>query len=969
MEENLQARGIASGSYLESFSSSTRKYLVGFLAIIAIGLSACGGSGGGTSAPTSYSISGNVTGLTGSGLTVSVNGGAAMTVGGNGTVTLGSLTPGAAYAVAIASSPINPSETCSIANGSGMASVTVSNVAISCTSANTVPASTQVTLDATVSQNVTQRIATLQSAAGAASLGAWMPIDITGASGQALIVATDAAGNIVLAALANSPSTVLSADSTALTLVRLSAGPLPTGTTGTQADAAIRVTAQFASLVTAVGAALTANTSPSADPTVIADVAAVLNSGSVVTIAAVRTQAKAVHTPSLTGAPFVLLSGILNVTVDGSGGGALTVKNSMPIPWTVSTVDASGAALTTGEGVDIPGLSSVSTVPGSVTGVSLTISQSDAQKQDALLEVASSVIETAFAVISADTCSDTTIKAALSSQVTALYVPGDQWTKALAGVQNFFSKSNAVDLVKDCLKQSSGLSAIVNTVASVVSEVMSAKDIITHGSRAVIYGSFEFVYWGDAPTLGVCEDSYGNLVNCATAYVFKPAALYLAPGAPATFTLTALAPSGPSGLPGGLSYSYSAALNGLFTFDPQALSVTATTDSATVIAGGGAPISVTVADQATTATGVLTVEVTNPYLTLTGQGLTQQPNPATSTQVAASLVAGMGGRVTLSITDKAGNVLTLPPGVDWSTTDSAKASLTPVTATIGTAITSWTSPAGSVPGTVTIGVTAAGGTPWGNAVITVQSQPAATTCQPAQGATTCEVTTYSEILPTYGGITSPLNTAVTTTSNGTPSVQQEPLGAVVYVDDPTVCSNDPNYSVPTCLPPPYHYLQMCAVDKKWVPVSYSATWTVQNIFLPNQTGCTGSPQKTQTLTSYALTATGQLSLTNEQIQTENYACTSGGFAGLSNNYSGDTLNKISISLLDGSGSASESGSASGSGTTGSVTVNTTYSIAGSVSWPAETVLPPQFLNTNLMATTATYSAGQALPLSCTVGTP
>ena len=63
--------------------------------LVDLALAACGGGGGSTPAPappSTYSLNATVSGLNGTGLTVSINSGAAVTVGGNGTATLGSLT-------------------------------------------------------------------------------------------------------------------------------------------------------------------------------------------------------------------------------------------------------------------------------------------------------------------------------------------------------------------------------------------------------------------------------------------------------------------------------------------------------------------------------------------------------------------------------------------------------------------------------------------------------------------------------------------------------------------------------------------------------------------------------------------------------------------------------------------------------------------------------------------------------------
>jgi hypothetical protein len=82
-------------------------------------------------------IGGTVTGLSGTGLALLDNGGDALTISGTGTVPFTfktALTLGGLYNVTIQTQPSNPTQTCSITNGSGTATANVTNVNISCTS-------------------------------------------------------------------------------------------------------------------------------------------------------------------------------------------------------------------------------------------------------------------------------------------------------------------------------------------------------------------------------------------------------------------------------------------------------------------------------------------------------------------------------------------------------------------------------------------------------------------------------------------------------------------------------------------------------------------------------------------------------------------------------------------------------------------------------------------------------------------
>ena len=84
----------------------------------------------------SYTVGGNVAGLAGSGLVVSLNGGAqTLPLSANGAFTFPSpLASGSSYAVTVAIQPSGPQQTCTVANGTGtVGAANVTNVAISCT--------------------------------------------------------------------------------------------------------------------------------------------------------------------------------------------------------------------------------------------------------------------------------------------------------------------------------------------------------------------------------------------------------------------------------------------------------------------------------------------------------------------------------------------------------------------------------------------------------------------------------------------------------------------------------------------------------------------------------------------------------------------------------------------------------------------------------------------------------------------
>lgn len=124
---------------------------LGFVAAVASSLGACGG-GGTDPDPTPasrYVVGGTVTGLAGGGLVLQNNGGNDLSIGaGAGTFRFsGSQAQGEAYNVSVKIQPTSPSQTCTVAAGTGtVGAANVTTVAVTCTTATSA-----ITLGGTVS--------------------------------------------------------------------------------------------------------------------------------------------------------------------------------------------------------------------------------------------------------------------------------------------------------------------------------------------------------------------------------------------------------------------------------------------------------------------------------------------------------------------------------------------------------------------------------------------------------------------------------------------------------------------------------------------------------------------------------------------------------------------------------------------------------------------------------------------------
>jgi subtilisin family serine protease len=95
----------------------------------------CNGSGSSVSASTpTFSVGGTVSGLTGSGLVLQINGGENLSVAASGTFTFTTqFASGSTYSVGVLGYPSAPTEACTLSNGSGtIASASVNNVSVNC---------------------------------------------------------------------------------------------------------------------------------------------------------------------------------------------------------------------------------------------------------------------------------------------------------------------------------------------------------------------------------------------------------------------------------------------------------------------------------------------------------------------------------------------------------------------------------------------------------------------------------------------------------------------------------------------------------------------------------------------------------------------------------------------------------------------------------------------------------------------
>jgi large repetitive protein len=115
------------------------------LIICAVLLAACSNGRGSVeegqqqTQPATFTVGGAVSGLSGSGLVLQINGAGDLAVTGNGAFTFaGGLADGASYDVTIRSQPANPAQTCTVSSGAGrISAANVSSVAVVCAEGST----------------------------------------------------------------------------------------------------------------------------------------------------------------------------------------------------------------------------------------------------------------------------------------------------------------------------------------------------------------------------------------------------------------------------------------------------------------------------------------------------------------------------------------------------------------------------------------------------------------------------------------------------------------------------------------------------------------------------------------------------------------------------------------------------------------------------------------------------------------
>ena len=705
-------------------------------------LLACGGGGGGpTSSPTTYGVSAAVSGLSGTGLTLSVNNEAAIAVGASGgmvSLTSG-LASGASYSVAVGAQPTHPVQTCTVARGQGTIESSNAVVQVSC---STAPAAaqtaTQAVLGSDVSSTLSATIKQVATGFGTSSVGGWVPIALPDETSDLIVVAVDSAGSPVLAAMATSSSTTLNANSTALALARILMATTRGSATLAQINSAIEGSAGYASLVALIESDLSADVAPLGDSkvksallSVVISAQAALPAASTVAGAARSARAKAaLGNPTMTEeGPFTVIPSAdpnnpyFFITSLASAQ-TVTPHNAMALPWTAQTfpVNAnSSVALAALGKVLVPAQTLLSGQPANLPMTNSPFNFVLTQDQGALNQIAKdfgqnlieSAVDMTLDLQDAESC---VAKVAnfLAKPIDISIINGGTFEATEEALLDALDPLDVSEILAECGLSNTVSGAILYTAIQdafleTLTEALGEVSLASNVNQIFQEAWYANKEWNETYTVGVCAAQDYSINSCVASFQFYPAQLLMIPEASVSVTVTGLDASGKSTLlPGDLTVTASS---------PGTADVTGTAPF-NVTASANGSIQVDVLDPATGATNVPPAVGANPFpVTVVTPTLSPSANTLTVTSTDQNFSVSLQGPNGQAVCTAAllEPCLSVPSGVTWSAT-SGTTTVNVVTNTGPTG--TWTLPANAAPGTVNV-TASAGGATYGPIAITV----------------------------------------------------------------------------------------------------------------------------------------------------------------------------------------------------------------------------------------------------------
>jgi hypothetical protein len=641
------------------------------------------------------------------------------------------LKSGDSYAITVTTEPSAPVELCSIVNGSGTIQNTDVTLSVVCTTDGAAQTSTVVSIDPNLPSATTSGIAQVVTPVDSGALGSSLKIATVGSPGETMVMALNANGDILLAALVTDYQTQLSADSTALALTRVLIGPLDPTASTSAINAQIRSTNEYANLVTLISTLVGGGSAPSSSNavfqsmnSVIAQLYGSLNPSHSAANAARKI--KSLASPSVPKAPYTLLSwsgantALQSIQLVGiTGSGDAVVTNGTSIAWSASATSTDTGAPFCAPGPDggcetvltaaslfkqlaiVTGTVPVSytqvEVPATNTAYNFTLQQTALSEVTNTVQVAKDFAQFGVSITleGADpgklvTCTSNLIDAALPASAVAAAIlnqsPGALQTYIRSALKDAIFSTSGFATVAACIgpvpiQPNDGffgaLGAFVFNFGNFVAN--SSSQIAASAGFGFELGQFLY-YIGpnfEPVAVGICLGTPPNgafgIVDCAKSLTFNPSTLYMAP------TATGSAPAITA--VGTVTATTLVPTDLIWTIVPAVADIDQTANNITATASASStPAVVTATSPSTSATGSFQVFVVDPILTPSALAVDTTSSAQT---------------VTVALLGPNENPIVLPKNITWSAqlikdSDSSSIPITPTTMAAGSA--TWTIP-------------------------------------------------------------------------------------------------------------------------------------------------------------------------------------------------------------------------------------------------------------------------------------
>lgn len=555
----------------------------------------------------------------------------------------------------------------------------------------------EVVLDGTLPPAARQMVSKIVSPFGQSDPNTAVNVPSSGGNGDSLVFAVDQQDNVVLAARTSDGATTLSADSTAVALVRIALGVVPNQITSSRLNEDIRATAAFKPLVSSILADLAIPSIPTADPTVLGNIADVLAElGPVLASQLTETQASTsaaqlatiqVYPSVSTPFPYSLtFGGVDQVEITNP---AYLVSNKGLITYSLTSSAGSNEILLEGTPtIDrLTGRLKTITLPNNQgKGFNVTVGQSAASKRANILAIASDLM----ALLVGETLGQQKSTQCLTAAANALLLPKDidpvVQAPSLATLTKYLdnaaSTANMRSMIKSCADLSDTAELAVSFAKAFIGISAGFFDVKAKVSQVgLMFRLIQFKTAVNRPpiTNGVCESNSGNgtvIVNCARAFKFMPEPAITSGQTVVPKVMAFDINDQPTALPADLEFSSNS---------PDLASVESRTGEITAIKEGSALIKIT--DPSTGQFSLAGVQIGSLQVGIA--------------PLMPSVAVGASLQMTATFTNRDGTVARPPSGVRWSSANERVARVDPGSGLITGVAVGTTAIQIAVPGTST----------------------------------------------------------------------------------------------------------------------------------------------------------------------------------------------------------------------------------------------------------------------------